>query len=115
MTDTSGGTEPLDRTAVQREAAATPPPVGVPAASGPVAAGGPQPSSPQRDPVAAVKDPDNRAKLLLGIAALALLNFLLLLAVLANVLDDGPDPVTVDGRACIIRDHAGESRLFCAD
>ena len=98
MTDSAGGTEPLNRSSVQAEAAATP-----------------ADPSPSLDPVAAVKDPDNRAKLLLGIAALTLLNFLLLLIILTNVTGGDGDPVVVDGRSCIIRQEEGKSRLFCAD
>ena len=98
MTDHAGGTEPLDRSSVQAEAAVAP-----------------ADSSPSLDPVAAVKDPDNRAKLLLGIAALTLLNFLLLLIILTNVTGGDGDPVVVDGRSCIIRQEEGKSRLFCAD
>ena len=64
------------------------------------------------DPVAAVKDPDNRAKLLLGIGLLTLLNFLLLLGVLASVMDD-TDQVLVDGTPCIIDERDGEGVLFC--
>lgn len=64
------------------------------------------------DPVAAAKDPDNRAKLLLGVAALTLLNFLLLLGVLASVMDDH-DQVMVDGTPCIIDEREGEGVLFC--
>ena len=100
MTDTAGGTEPLDRSSVQAEAAALPVEQSAP---------------PTRDPVEAVKDPDNRAKLLLGIAALTLLNFLLLLIILTNVTGGDGDPVVVDGRSCIIRQEEGKSRLFCAD
>lgn len=108
MTDHAGGTEPLEREEVQHAAAAGP-------AAPHSTVGGSEPGpSVTRDPVAAVKDPDNRAKLLLGIAALTLLNFLLLLAVLANVSNDGPDPVNVEGKPCIIREHEGDSTLFCA-
>ena len=64
------------------------------------------------DPVAAVKDPDNRAKLLLGIGLLTLLNFLLLLGVLASVADDH-DQVVIDGTPCIIDERDGEAVLFC--
>lgn len=64
------------------------------------------------DPVAAVKDPDNRAKLLLGIGLLTLLNFLLLLGVLASVMNDN-DQVIVDGTPCIIDERDGEAVLFC--
>lgn len=64
------------------------------------------------DPVAAVKDPDNRAKLLLAIGAMTLLNFLLLLGVLASVADRH-DQVMVDGTPCIIDVRDGEGVLFC--
>jgi hypothetical protein len=64
------------------------------------------------DPVAAVRDPDNRAKLLLGIGVLTLLNFLLLIVVLANVMDRH-DQVMVDGTPCIITERDGEGVLFC--
>ena len=64
------------------------------------------------DPVAAVKDPDNRAKLLLGIGVMTLLNFLLLLGVLASVADRH-DQVMVDGTPCIIDERDGEGVLFC--
>jgi hypothetical protein len=64
------------------------------------------------DPVAAVRDPDNRAKLLLGIGALTLLNFLLLIVVLTNVMDRH-DQVMVDGTPCIITERDGEGVLFC--
>lgn len=64
------------------------------------------------DPVAAVKDPDNRAKLLLAVGLLTLLNFLLLLGVLASVMDDN-DQVVVDGTPCIIDERDGEAVLFC--
>ena len=64
------------------------------------------------DPIAAVKDPDNRAKLLLGIGLLTLLNFLLLLGVLASVMDRH-DQVLVDGTPCIIDEREGEGVLFC--
>jgi hypothetical protein len=69
----------------------------------------------RRDPVDAVKDPDNRAKLLLGIAAATLLNLILLVAVLMNVVDDGvQETVVVDGVPCIVAEHDGnESALFC--
>jgi hypothetical protein len=113
MTDPAGGTEPLDREEVHREAAA---PI-----VDPVLAGGSDAdaengglSGVARDPVAAVKDPDNRAKLLLALAAMTLLNLILLIVVLANVVGGDPEPVNVEGRACIIREHEGASRLFCA-
>jgi hypothetical protein len=64
------------------------------------------------NPVAVVKDPDNRAKLLLAIGVLTLLNFLLLLGVLASV-TDRHDQVMVDGTACIIGEREGEGVLFC--
>ena len=64
------------------------------------------------DPIAAVKDPDNRAKLLLAIGLLTLLNFLLLLGVLASVMDRN-DQVLVDGTPCIIDERDGEGVLFC--
>jgi hypothetical protein len=64
------------------------------------------------DPVAAVKDPDNRAKLLLAIGVLTLLNFLLLIGVLATVADRH-DQIMVDGTACIIGERDGEGVLFC--
>jgi hypothetical protein len=64
------------------------------------------------DPVAAVRDPDNRAKLLLAIGVLTLLNFLLLIAVLANV-TDRHDQVVVDGTPCIVTERDGEGVLFC--
>ena len=130
MTEPTGGTAPLDRDEVQRAAGFTP--GGAPATGEPpvIAAGSASPAtgpavstqagegplaSVAKDPVEAVKDPDNRAKLLLAIAALTLLNFLLLIGVLFSLDNDGPAPVTVDGRTCIIRNHDGESRLFCAD
>ena len=107
MTDHVGGTEPLEREQVQHAAATDP-------AAPQGTAGSESGPSVTRDPVAAVKDPDNGAKLLLGIAALTLLNFLLLLTVLSNVANDGPDPVNVEGKPCIIRQHEGDSTLFCA-
>ena len=107
MTDFAGGTEPLERDQVQHAAAAPAP------SGGAVRAGEPE-TGVTRDPVAAVKDPDNRAKLLLGIAAVTLLNLLLLLVILANVANDGAEPVNVQGKPCIIRNHEGQSTLFCA-
>ena len=100
MTDYTGGTEPLDRGQVAHEA--SPPP--------------PATQSVGRDPVAAVKDPDNRAKLLLGLAVISLLNLLLLLIILANVVgSDDDEPVLVGGRQCFIREVEDKSRLFCAE
>lgn len=101
MSDYVGGTEPLDRNQVEREVAAPEP--------------APAEPSPVRDPVAAVKDPDNRAKLLLGLAAISLLNLLLLLIILANVAGADGEPVAVDGKQCIIREMEGRSRLFCSE
>lgn len=96
MTDHVGGTEPLDRGDIERDATPAPP------------------SSSGLDPVAAAKDPDNRAKLLLGLAAISLINLLLLLVILANVAGGDGDPVLVDGRQCIIRSLEGKSALFCS-
>ena len=96
MTDHVGGTEPLDRGEVEREAAPPAPP-------------------PARDPVAAVKDPDNRAKLLLAMAAISVLNLLLLLVILTSISGGDGDPVNVDGKQCIIREAEGRSTLFCSE
>jgi hypothetical protein len=67
------------------------------------------------DPIAAAKDPDNRAKLMLATAAMTLLNLLLLIAVLTNVLDDDGsfEQVTVDGQNCVVETGGNESILFC--
>jgi hypothetical protein len=72
-------------------------------------------SSDRPDPVAAAKDPDNRAKLLLATAALSLLNLLLLIAVLASVTGNRvQEEVVVDGAPCVVAQHGdGESALFC--
>lgn len=78
---------------------------------------GPLSSGPGRDlpdPVAAAKDPTNRAKLLLATAAMTLLNLVLLLVVLANVLGDGAEEVVVDGVPCLIAESDGENVLYCA-
>lgn len=96
MTD-PGGTEPLSRDDVEQQ---------TPAMSGPRGA--------LDDPVEAAKDPDNRAKLLLAIAAIGVLNLVLLLAVLASVAGGGAEVVEVEGRPCIIQDHDGSSQLFCS-
>ena len=79
---------------------------------GAAAIGGTPVGGERRDPVEAVKDPDNRAKLLLAIGVLSLLNFLLLLGVLAS-LSGGPDQIMVDGRPCIVDERDGEGVLFC--
>jgi hypothetical protein len=68
----------------------------------------------RKDPVEAVKNPDNRAKLLLGIAAVTLLNLILLLVVLANVLGDDFEQVVVEGENCVIGEQDGENVLYCA-
>jgi hypothetical protein len=79
------------------------------------AAGTPSERSDRPDPVAAVKDPDGRAKLLLAIGIGVLLNLILLVAVLVNVTGDGVgETVVVDGVPCIVAEHDGnESALFC--
>lgn len=69
---------------------------------------------PSRDPVEVVKSPDNRAKLLLGIAALSLLNLLLLAFLLSQVLGGPGEEVVIDGEPCLIAEHEGENRLYCA-
>ena len=114
MTDHAGGTEPLDRDEVHREAV---PPIVDPVLSGGTGADAEDTgglASVARDPVEAVKDPDNRAKLLLALAGMTVLNLILLIVVLANVVGGDPEPVNVEGRACIIREYEGASRLFCA-
>jgi hypothetical protein len=68
----------------------------------------------RKDPVEAAKNPDNRAKLLLGIAAVTLLNLILLLVVLANVLGDDFEHVVVEGENCVIGEQDGENVLYCA-
>lgn len=65
------------------------------------------------NPLEAVQRPDNRAKLLLGTAALTLLNLLLLLAVLANVTGPDYEPINVDGAPCVIETGGDESILYC--
>jgi hypothetical protein len=65
------------------------------------------------DPVEVVKDPDNRAKLLLVIAAATLLNLILLVAVLASVMGDDFQQVVVDGEQCVIGEQDGENILYC--
>lgn len=70
--------------------------------------------SDRSNPVEAVKDPDNRAKLLLGTAALTLLNTILLIALLAGALGDGTgEQVVVDDVPCIVADADGEQSLYC--
>jgi hypothetical protein len=65
------------------------------------------------NPVEAVRSPDNRAKLLLGIAAATVLNLLLLLAVLANVTGASYEQVVVDETPCVVEMAGGESVLYC--
>jgi hypothetical protein len=67
----------------------------------------------RKDPVEVVKDPDNRAKLLLGIAAVTLLNLILLLVVLASVMGDNFEAVVVEGENCVIGEREGENVLYC--
>jgi hypothetical protein len=67
----------------------------------------------RKDPVEAAKDPDNRAKLLLGIAAVTLLNLILLLVVLASVMGDNFEAVVVEGEKCVIGEREGENVLYC--
>lgn len=98
MSDYPGGTEPLDRDQVEREVTAPEAPA----------------ASSVREPVAAIKDPDNRAKLMLALAAVSVFNLLLLLIILANVSGTDGQPVAVDGKQCIIREAEGQSRLFCS-
>lgn len=67
-----------------------------------------------RDPVAAMRKPENRSKLWLVTAALTLLNTLLLLGlVVAQAGEDGPDPVVVDGTPCLVVEGEDAGTLFC--
>ena len=67
-----------------------------------------------RDPVAAMREPDNRYKLWLATAALTLLNTLLLLGVLASTAgDSGPQPVIVEGQPCLVVDGEEAGTLYC--
>jgi hypothetical protein len=67
----------------------------------------------RRDPVEAAKDPDNRAKLLLAIAAMTALNLVLLMALLATVVTQSGEDVVVDGVPCIVTTQDGENVLYC--
>lgn len=67
------------------------------------------------DVVKDLREPDNRAKLLLVIAGLSALTFLL---VLVNTItlqsQGGDDPVLVDGVPCLVQEGEGEDAiLFC--
>lgn len=67
------------------------------------------------DPLAAVKDPDTRAKLLVAIAALSAVNLLLLLVLLfGDAGGDGPQEVMVENEPCIVVEQDGENMLYCA-
>jgi hypothetical protein len=66
-----------------------------------------------RNPVEAAQKPENRAKLLLAIAAMTLLNLLLLLAVLSAVTGDSFETVTVDGASCVLETGGEEGVLYC--
>jgi hypothetical protein len=67
----------------------------------------------RRDPIEMAKQPDNRAKLLLGTAALTLLNLILLLVILGNVTGSSFEQVNVDGAPCVIETGGDESILYC--
>jgi hypothetical protein len=67
-----------------------------------------------RDPIAAMRQPDNRSKLWLTIAALTLLNTLLLLGLLvAHAGEESPEPVVVDGTPCLVVEGEEAGTLFC--
>jgi hypothetical protein len=67
-----------------------------------------------RDPVAAMREPENRSKLWLVTAALTLLNSLLLLGlVVEHVGADAPEPVVVDGTPCLVVEGEETGTLFC--
>lgn len=67
-----------------------------------------------RDPVAAMRKPDNRSRLWLTTAALTLLNTLLLLGLLIDHAgEDGPEPVVVDGTPCLVVEGENAGTLFC--
>lgn len=67
-----------------------------------------------RDPVGAMRKPDNRSKLWLTTAALTLLNTLLLLGLLVeHAGEDGPSPVVVDGTPCLVVEGEKAGTLFC--
>lgn len=112
MSDHTGPTEPL-RPDIGATRAEEPRDLRLEDAHGPRT--GTAASEDSRNPVEAVKDPDNRAKLLLAIAALTLVNLLLLVAVLANVVrDQVHERVVVDGVECVVADQEGaESALYC--
>lgn len=96
----SRGTQPLDRDEVVLDTER----------SHSEAADGPA----MTDPVARVKDPDTGAKLLLGIAAVTLLNLILLLLLLAQGAGGGSDTIMVEGQPCVVAAHEGTDTLFCA-
>lgn len=67
-----------------------------------------------RDPVEAMREPDNRHKVWLATAALTLLNTLLLLGLLASTAgDNGPQPVIVEGQPCLVVDGEEAGTLYC--
>lgn len=65
-----------------------------------------------RDPVGALSEPEHRHRVLLATAALTLLNTVLLVVTLANV-TGGPEPVTVQGRPCLVVEVDEGNQLFC--
>lgn len=66
------------------------------------------------DPVQAVQQPDNRAKLLIATALMTLLNLLLLVGILVSMQGSDFETVTVDGQACVIELADGDqSTLYC--
>lgn len=66
------------------------------------------------DPVETFRQPDNRIKLLLFIAAVAVLNLLLLLAVVVEVRSDRADEVMdVEGDRCLLVEEEEANALYC--
>lgn len=66
------------------------------------------------DPVETFRDPDNRVKLLLFTAAVALLNLLLLLALAVEVRSDVADEVMdVEGERCLLVEEEEANALYC--
>lgn len=76
--------------------------------------GNPHDHADRPDAVAPFREQDNRIKLLLAIAALTVLNLILLVALLATV-NGGPtrEEVAVDGVPCIVVEGESGNVLYC--